>query len=153
MGGQEDSKMFDLGYEQYENTPEFQAELSLLDITEQICELMEKKNISRTELARRLDKSRAYVSKILNGPTNITISTLTKIAVALDEKISVNFSNATSFESIAMKYDYRNWTEKSELKSLITCCKPVTLSQQYLDYSKENNFLKEGSENGIPLAA
>jgi len=71
---------------EWENDPEYQAELLILDINEQICELMEKQNVSRAELARRIGKDRAYISRMLNGSPNITIMTLTKVAMALESR-------------------------------------------------------------------
>ncbi|MBM3498125.1 MAG: helix-turn-helix transcriptional regulator [Armatimonadetes bacterium] len=50
---------------------------------------MNKHGISRAELARRLGKSRAYVTRMLNGQPNMTLKTLTLIAVALGEGIDL----------------------------------------------------------------
>jgi transcriptional regulator with XRE-family HTH domain len=69
--------------------PEYIVEGVLIAATERICELMERHGISRSELARRLGKSRAYVTRLLNGQPNMTLKTLTQIAVALGEGIDV----------------------------------------------------------------
>jgi transcriptional regulator with XRE-family HTH domain len=57
------------------------------EISDQIYALMERKKINKAELARRLGKSRAYVSKVLCGEANITIKTLAKILNALGAKV------------------------------------------------------------------
>jgi transcriptional regulator with XRE-family HTH domain len=63
--------------------PVFVTEGLLIEFTEQICYWMEEKKISRSELARRLGKSRAYVTRILKGNSNFTIGSLAKVAIAL----------------------------------------------------------------------
>ncbi len=68
---------------------EFVFEGVLLDVNERVCQLMERKSVSRAELARRLGKSRAYVTRLLNGLPNVTLKTLTQIAIALGEGIEV----------------------------------------------------------------
>lgn len=52
----------------------------VLDITEKICEIMESKNISKAELARKMGVSRALISQFLNGERNLTLRSLFKIS-------------------------------------------------------------------------
>ena len=54
------------------------------DIAVLIHDQMETRGVSCSELSRRLGKSRAYVSKMLGGGTNMTIETLVGIARVLD---------------------------------------------------------------------
>ncbi|MFQ3550390.1 MAG: helix-turn-helix transcriptional regulator [Armatimonadota bacterium] len=68
-------------------TKGFHLEEVLLDITETICEIMQDDNISRAELARRLGKSRAWITKALNGERNLTIKTVVDILWELDYKV------------------------------------------------------------------
>jgi transcriptional regulator with XRE-family HTH domain len=56
----------------------------IVDVTEQLCELIEKKGIKRGELARKLGKSNAYVSQLLNGDANMTLRTMADLFWALD---------------------------------------------------------------------
>ena len=67
-------------------------------MNERICELMEQKNISRADLARKLGKSRAYITRLLNGQPNLTLKTLTQIAVALGEGIDVFIPSSVAEE-------------------------------------------------------
>ena len=90
-------KIFAQLIQEWEKDPVFNTEEVLLYFTEQICQLMEKKGIDRAELARRLGTSRAYITKLLNGYPNLTLQTMVKIALALDEKIEINFSSFPKF--------------------------------------------------------
>jgi len=45
---------------------------------------MEENGITRAELARRLNVSKAFVTKLLNGNPNLTIKTMVSLARILD---------------------------------------------------------------------
>jgi ribosome-binding protein aMBF1 (putative translation factor) len=51
-----------------------------------ILDAMEHRSVSRSELARRLDVSPAYITKILRGNANLSLDSLAKLAFALDLK-------------------------------------------------------------------
>lgn len=62
---------------------EFQRERLAIEITELISRLMEEQGVSRAELATRLGKSRAYVTKMLRHGNNLTIHTIADVFTAL----------------------------------------------------------------------
>ncbi len=68
---------------------EIQAERLVMEITELICEVMERESVTRTELAVRLGKSRAYITKLLNGNTSITVKTIADVFAALGRSVRV----------------------------------------------------------------
>jgi len=51
----------------------------ILEVTETICEVLEKEKISRKELADRLGKTKGFVSQLLNGGRNLTLRTVADI--------------------------------------------------------------------------
>jgi len=69
--------------EQWQNDPVYQAEKLKLMLMEHVSAVMEEKNISRAELARRLGSSRAYITRLLDGSANMTVETLTRLSLAL----------------------------------------------------------------------
>jgi transcriptional regulator with XRE-family HTH domain len=71
---------------------EFRLEGFILNITEDICKRMKKKNINRTDLAQKLNVSRPAVTKILNGSSNFTLRTLLSIADALEFDLEIGFT-------------------------------------------------------------
>lgn len=98
---------------EWEVDPDFILEGVLLAVNERICELMQEKEISRAELARRLGKSRAYVTRLLNGQPNVTLKTLIQIAVALGEGIEVFIpSSVTEERNRAARKDRARRTRK-----------------------------------------
>jgi transcriptional regulator with XRE-family HTH domain len=72
-----------------------QIDEAKLQLSEQIFQTMENKGISESELSRRLDVSRAYINKVLQGDTNFTIETLVKIGIALDCEFKFSFVEKT----------------------------------------------------------
>lgn len=64
------------------------------NVTEDILVAMESGDISKQELARRLGKSKAYVSQVLSGNRNMTLGTLSDIAYVLELKPVVRLCSA-----------------------------------------------------------
>jgi len=77
--------------ELYKDDFEFRLESLILDITENISEMMLKRNINRTKLAEKLNVSRPAVTKILNGNSNFTLKTLLSLSDALSLDLKVEF--------------------------------------------------------------
>lgn len=69
------------------------ADISIREAAaEAIFEAMQERDITRAELARRLGKSRPYVTKVLSGEENLSIETLAKIFRVLDCKFRIDYS-------------------------------------------------------------
>ncbi|MCX7044299.1 MAG: helix-turn-helix transcriptional regulator [Candidatus Sumerlaeota bacterium] len=71
--------------------PEFAADFPKSLFVEYIYEAMEDTGITKSELARRLGKSRQYVNKILreDKTVNFTVETMAAICCALGRKLDV----------------------------------------------------------------
>jgi transcriptional regulator with XRE-family HTH domain len=63
---------------------EFAVEKFILACTEAISVAMDRQEVSKAELARRLGKSRSWVTQLLSGGRNVTARTLAEVAYALD---------------------------------------------------------------------
>jgi len=69
--------------EQARNTHSYRLEGAVLEFTEEMVARMDKLGVNRTELARRINSSPAYITKILRGTTNFTLDSMVKISHAL----------------------------------------------------------------------
>ena len=58
-------------------------EMFILEATECLARLLEKEGVSKTELAKRLGKSRAFVTQVLAGGRNMTMRTFADILSVL----------------------------------------------------------------------
>lgn len=56
----------------------------IYNVTEDLLVLMERQDVTRKELARRLGRSKSYVTQLLSGARNMTLGTLSDICFALD---------------------------------------------------------------------
>lgn len=65
-----------------------QVDLSV-QIANRLYELLEKKGLSQKELAKRLGKTETEVSRWLSGTHNLTLATIAKLSVVLDDDIIV----------------------------------------------------------------
>lgn len=63
-------------------TKEYHCERAILEVTELICELMEREGVRRIDLADRLGKTKGYITQLLEG-RNMTIRTISDICFAL----------------------------------------------------------------------
>ncbi|MEJ5328604.1 MAG: helix-turn-helix transcriptional regulator [Desulfobaccales bacterium] len=77
----------------YTQDPQFarllaQEEL-ILEVTETLCALLEKEGVSRTELARRLGKTKGFVSQLLGGGRNLTLRTLADVLSVLGYRLQL----------------------------------------------------------------
>jgi transcriptional regulator with XRE-family HTH domain len=73
---------------------DYLLERQKIDILEQISEIMEKKGISKANLAKRLGTSKAYITKMLGLNTNFTLKSLVKLSNSIDMKISIHLHPA-----------------------------------------------------------
>ena len=83
---------------EYEGDPDYVAETMALHLAEQATRLLEKRNMSRSELADLMGVSRAYVTKILNAPPNLTLRSIATLALALGAKPSISLSTPASMK-------------------------------------------------------
>ncbi len=70
------------------------------NVTEDILVALEDLNVSKKELARRLGKSRSYVTQILSGARNMTLGSLSDICFALGAKPKVTIPVESVLDSL-----------------------------------------------------
>lgn len=67
----------------------FAREELVFNVTEDLLVIMEDMNISKSELARSLGKSKSYVTQVLSGSRNMTLGSFSDICFALGFKPEV----------------------------------------------------------------
>lgn len=60
-----------------------------MDFTDSLEALMQRRGVNNSELARRIETSPAYITKILRGSTNFTLETMVKLVRALNGELHV----------------------------------------------------------------
>ena len=82
-------------FERAEEHEDYWIAGAILEFTEAVVREMERQGISRTELARRLGATPAYVTKILRGKVNFTLATMMRLARALNSEMHVELVGPT----------------------------------------------------------
>ena len=59
------------------------------DAAEFVSRLMEEQGVSKAELARRLGKSRAWVTRLLSGSADMTMRTFAELVYALGAEVQI----------------------------------------------------------------
>jgi transcriptional regulator with XRE-family HTH domain len=73
-----------------ERKPAYWAEGAWLAFTEELLALMEAQNVTRAELARRVGVSPAYITKVFRGTVNLTLETMSKLALAVGASVRLH---------------------------------------------------------------
>jgi transcriptional regulator with XRE-family HTH domain len=75
--------------------PEFrdlvEKEVAALEVGIQIARLREALKMNQTQLAARAGMNASKISKIESSPKNVTLNTLTRLAMALNRRIKIDF--------------------------------------------------------------
>lgn len=82
--------------DEWQNDPDYEYEVLLLEINRPVSESMNKGNLRNSDVARRLSVSPPFVTRLLRGETNITLKTLVRVANALELKVSIQMRPRTA---------------------------------------------------------
>jgi plasmid maintenance system antidote protein VapI len=77
-------------FDELKNDEEFILEELKLLILEDILKAMDLTHVDRAALARKLNTSRAYVTKLFNTNVNFTLKTIVRIAKAIGLKVRIH---------------------------------------------------------------
>ena len=81
-------------FEQYMENPEhqriFEQERVLVDAAELVSTAMEFRGVNRSELAKRLKCSKAYITQVLRGSQNLTLKTLADMFYGLNCRLVIS---------------------------------------------------------------
>ena len=67
----------------------YEEEGLVLEVTEVICELMQKQNMKRVELAKKLGVDKSYITNLLDGSSNMTLKTISDVLFCLDSRAKI----------------------------------------------------------------
>jgi transcriptional regulator with XRE-family HTH domain len=64
----------------------------ILDFTEGLHKIMEANGVTRSDLARRLRVSPAYITKVLRGNVNFTVDSMVRLVRAAGGEVSIHIA-------------------------------------------------------------
>ena len=83
------SKQNSNSLDRFRGTLDYELANAEMDFTDTLETLMQRRGVNNSELARRIETSPAYITKILRGSTNFTLETMVKLVRALDGELHV----------------------------------------------------------------
>ena len=75
----------------------------ILDVTERLSEALSQEGITKAELAKRLGKTKGFVSQILSGGRNLTLRTIADVADSLGYRISIQLGKESRLQETTAK--------------------------------------------------
>lgn len=130
----------------------------LLDISDQINDYMKEKGINQAELAQKLGKKEAEISKWMSGSHNFTIRTIAKISAVLERPILTTLLYVDELEDrdknyileklgesqlenlSKLKIPYFDMKEKPVLAEVMPFQKNITLQNMLIEPSNRKIF-------------
>lgn len=85
----------------------------MIEVREKICEYMQLEGITRTELAKRLDVTKGYITQILSGSRNVTLRTLAAVADALGYEVKLRLRRLKQPKEQRVSYQIE-WEKEPE---------------------------------------
>jgi transcriptional regulator with XRE-family HTH domain len=115
---------------EYEQDPEFVAQGLASETIEQVIERLEELSINRSDLASALHVPRQQVSRWLNAPSNLTLLSLARLAIALRVKPRIIFDSESYFiRSFREPFDYEEFkTDQAAFKRVPIAPEPSSTS-------------------------
>lgn len=109
-------------YIKAKESPYFKSMTAILEVVDNICQIMADKNISKKDLAAKMDVSASYISKVLRGNENLSMETIAKFAVALscDLKSPVIFDPIKEYSGNVYSFERINTKSKTKKQTIIT---------------------------------
>ena len=83
-------KTFKQLFTQARKGQDYYVQGAILEFTEALYARMAAHSVSKAELANRLGTSRAYVTQLMGGNTNLTLRSMAKIALALGYELKID---------------------------------------------------------------
>ena len=104
---------------EYKNTDSAALKLEkqeqlLFDATELISRAMEQQGVSKSELAKRIGKSKAYVTQVLGGQANMTLRTLSDLAAVLGYIVELGAINLQTSQNVQVGH----WNGPTKLNAV-----------------------------------
>lgn len=67
----------------------YNRESLILSATELVSKTMKESNLGRSDLAKRLNKSKSHITQLLSGEKNMTLKTLANLMTAMGEEVEI----------------------------------------------------------------
>jgi transcriptional regulator with XRE-family HTH domain len=95
---------------EYQRDPDYIAELLVLGLNAQVVSRMEAMGVRRSDLARRMGVSKAYITRILKGNPNLTLRTVAALSLALETRPVIELQPCRTVDELCWHLQHREVT-------------------------------------------
>jgi transcriptional regulator with XRE-family HTH domain len=110
----------------------YKAKKPLMEFLNDVIDIMNEKNITQAELAKRIGLERSNMSRIMSGKQNVSYEMMKKIADALEEDILITFDkdqfvklNSGNKEILERIMKTFNLSREEALESILSACDSI----------------------------
>lgn len=108
-------------YDEYMKDEEFARVMAqedlIMDVTEKFLEILEGDGISKSNLSKRMEKTRGYVTQLFNGRRNMSLRVLSDIAHYLGYNVRIVFrKKGLASEPVLRKLEWKGGRKKMFVK-------------------------------------
>ena len=96
---------------------EIKASFLQIDILKEVKTLMEEKNISRTELAQKLKKSKSFISQLFSGDKALNLKMIAQFQEIFDAKFIPSFKDYSEYRN-SKKYNRNDYLNKMDYEKI-----------------------------------
>jgi len=99
-------------------------EMAILNFTEALLDRIEALGMAKKDLAKKLNVSSAYMTKLIGGRNNFTLRTMVRVARAVDSELHVDIHPSNSCG------EWRSYSSDTPLRLVIL---PLSVNQEWPD--------------------
>lgn len=114
----------------------YAQEKLLVDVTEEILYEMAQQNVSKAMLAKKLKRSKSFVTRLLNGEHNMTLRTLSDVCFALGLKPKVYINEEAHEQELSGWQQAQEIAEEVQQKSFVLKQKIEIIEKQIQENDK-----------------
>ena len=96
---------------------EIKASFIQLDILDEVKKIMKEKNINRTELAKKLNKSASFISQLFSGDKQLNLKMIAQFQEIFDAKFIPSFNDYSEYRN-SKKYDRNDYMHNSDYERI-----------------------------------
>jgi DNA-binding Xre family transcriptional regulator len=149
-------------YEQFAATPDgrrlLRQEELIFDTTDALGMALENSGMNKVQLAKKLGKTKAFVTQLLGGGRNLTLRTIADVCYALNCRAQIRIIPLDSYEScVIQSYVYRGDSKQLVVQPFATegmTQMPFTytfsvIAEERMPYGSRSNDVVIGSGGGV----
>lgn len=126
-------------YEKFAATPSgrrlLRQEELIFDTTDALALALEDSGLNKTQLAKNLGKTKAFVTQLLGGGRNLTLRTIADVCYALNCRAHIQIVPLNATERVVRHYAYHSEPRRVELQPLMAgenAQRPFTCTVSYI---------------------